>query len=161
MYSLRIQYTIQYMFSQSHTHMHVISDNSWQAQWTDYTCGGFIKGILRWVRCTKSLRVLFLHRRPPSWTTLVLFSRAVFIFNELAYGVGIVGGGMMVTSELWRNKQTNSRVLNDIGRNSLLGNRKKIAKFLMRTFACSTFLYEWTEWHDVDITAEITAELGL
>ncbi len=34
------------------------------------TSGGFIKGILRGVRCTKSLRVLFLHRRPPSWTTL-------------------------------------------------------------------------------------------
>ncbi len=48
--------------------------------------GGFIKGILRWVRCTKSLRVLFLHRRPPSWTTLVLYSRAVFIFNEPALG---------------------------------------------------------------------------
>jgi hypothetical protein len=33
--------------------------------------------------------------------------------------------------------------LNDIGRNSLMGNRKKIAKFLMRTFTCrSTFLYE-------------------
>jgi hypothetical protein len=47
--------------------------------------GGFIKGILRGVRCTKSLRVLFLHRRPPSWTTLVLYSRAVFIFNEPAY----------------------------------------------------------------------------
>jgi hypothetical protein len=32
--------------------------------------------------------------------------------------------------------------LNDIGRNCLLGNRKKIAKFIMRTFACrSTFLY--------------------
>jgi hypothetical protein len=32
--------------------------------------------------------------------------------------------------------------LNDIGRNSLLGSRKKIAKFLMRTFTCrSTFLY--------------------
>jgi hypothetical protein len=32
--------------------------------------------------------------------------------------------------------------LNDIGRNSLLGNRKKIAKFLMRTFTCrSTFLF--------------------
>jgi hypothetical protein len=32
--------------------------------------------------------------------------------------------------------------LNDIGRNSLLGYRKKIAKFLMRTFTCrSTFLY--------------------
>jgi hypothetical protein len=33
--------------------------------------------------------------------------------------------------------------LNDIGRNFMLGNRKKIAKFLMRTFTCrSTFLYE-------------------
>jgi hypothetical protein len=33
--------------------------------------------------------------------------------------------------------------LNDIGRNSWLGNRKKIAKFLMRTFTCrSTFLYD-------------------
>jgi hypothetical protein len=32
--------------------------------------------------------------------------------------------------------------LNDIGRNCLLGNRKKIAKYLMRTFTCcSTFLY--------------------
>jgi hypothetical protein len=50
-----------------------------------FTYGGFIKGILRGVRCTKSLRVLFLHRRPPSWTTLVLYSRAVFIFNEPAY----------------------------------------------------------------------------
>jgi hypothetical protein len=49
-----------------------------------YTVGGVIKGILRGVRCTKSLRVLFLHRRPPSWTTLVLYSRAVFIFNEPA-----------------------------------------------------------------------------
>jgi hypothetical protein len=30
---------------------------------------------------------------------------------------------------------------NDIGRNCLLGHRKKIAKFLMRTFTCrSTFL---------------------
>jgi hypothetical protein len=45
------------------------------------TDGGFIKGILRGVRCTKSLRVLFLHRRPPSWTTLVLYSGAVFIFK--------------------------------------------------------------------------------
>jgi hypothetical protein len=32
--------------------------------------------------------------------------------------------------------------LNYIGRNCLLGHRKKIAKFLMRTFTCrSTFLY--------------------
>ncbi len=51
------------------------------------TYGEFIKGILRGFRCTKSLRVLFLHRRPPSWTTLVLYSRAVFIFNEPDYSV--------------------------------------------------------------------------
>jgi hypothetical protein len=38
---------------------------------------------------------------------------------------------------------SNSWILNDIGRKSLLGNRKKIAKFLMRTFTCrSTFLYD-------------------
>ncbi len=38
---------------------------------------------------------------------------------------------------------SNSWILNDIGRNSLLGNRKKIAKFLMSTFTCrSTFLYD-------------------
>jgi hypothetical protein len=36
------------------------------------------------------------------------------------------------------NKQTN--FLNDIGRNSLLGNRKKIAKFLMRTFYLPLYL---------------------
>ncbi len=35
---------------------------------------------------------------------------------------------------------------NDIGRNFLLGNRKKIAKFLMRTFTCrSTFLFDPNE----------------
>ncbi len=46
------------------------------------TVTGFIRGILRGVRYAKSLRVLFLHRRSPSWTTLVLYSRVVFIFNE-------------------------------------------------------------------------------
>jgi hypothetical protein len=36
--------------------------------------------------------------------------------------------------------------LNDIGRNCSLGYRKKIAKFLMRTFTCrSTFLYGWNQ----------------
>jgi hypothetical protein len=47
-----------------------------------YSKTGFIRGILRGVRYAKSLRVLFLHRRSPSWTTLVLYSRVVFIFNE-------------------------------------------------------------------------------
>ncbi len=44
------------------------------------------------------------------------------------------------------SKHASSKILNDIGRNSLLENRKKIAKFLMRTFTCrSTFLYA----HDI------------
>ncbi len=60
--------------------------------------GGFIKGILRGVRCTKSLRVLFLHRRPPSWTTLVLYSRAVFIFNEPALCVPVVSVYLLLES---------------------------------------------------------------
>ncbi len=48
----------------------------------DESSTGFIRGILRGVRYAKSLRVLFLHRRSPFWTTLVLYSRVVFIFNE-------------------------------------------------------------------------------
>jgi hypothetical protein len=39
---------------------------------------------------------------------------------------------------------TNSRIFSDIVRNCLLGNRKKIAKFLMKTFTYrSIFLYGW------------------
>ncbi len=55
--------------------------------WRKKFYGGFIKGVLRGVRCTKSLGVLFLHRRLPSWTTLVLYSRAVFIFNEPTFSL--------------------------------------------------------------------------
>ncbi len=47
--------------------------------YTPPTYTGFIRGGVRYA---KSLRVLFLHRRSPSWTTLVLYSRAVFIFND-------------------------------------------------------------------------------
>jgi hypothetical protein len=79
----------------------------------------------------------------------------------------------------------NSWILNDIGRNSLLGNKKKIAKFLMRTFTCrSTFLYAKNEergryraystdikatrsslilsvpWHCVFTQSVITAQIG-
>jgi hypothetical protein len=48
-----------------------------------------------------------------------------------------------------------------IGRNCLLGNGKKIAKFLMRTFTCrSTFLYACTsprffELNDVEKAKEV------
>jgi hypothetical protein len=48
----------------------------------------------------------------------------------------------IIVGDYCNNKQTNSWILNDIGRISLLGSRKKIAKFLMRTFTCrSAFLY--------------------
>jgi hypothetical protein len=63
--------------------------------------GGFIKGILRGVRCTKSLRVLFLHRRPPSWTTLVLYSRAVFFFNEPASSLSHINSERVIQSHLY------------------------------------------------------------
>jgi hypothetical protein len=58
------------MTSEIHTKQSINEENSSLS--LKSTFGGFIKGILRGVRCTKSLRVLFLHRRPPSWTTLVL-----------------------------------------------------------------------------------------
>jgi hypothetical protein len=57
---------------------------------------GFIRGILRGVRYAKSLRVLFLHRRSPSWTTLVLYSRAVFIFNEPTICIKELRSGMFI-----------------------------------------------------------------
>jgi hypothetical protein len=42
-------------------------------------------------------------------------------------------------------KYCSSRIFSDIDRNYLLGNRKKTAKFLMRTFTCrSTFLYAFS-----------------
>ncbi len=50
-------------------------------------------------------------------------------------------------NSIFRFKYCNSWLFSDIGRNNdyLLGNRKQIAKFLMRTFAChSTFLYAYT-----------------
>jgi hypothetical protein len=56
------------------------------------------------------------------------------IFNIQNLMLQCVGG--------WRLVKQQANFLNDIGRNSLLGNGKKIAKFLMRTFTCrSTFLY--------------------
>ncbi len=65
-------------------------------QYSIQTVTGFIRGILRGVRYAKSLRVLFLHRRSPSWTTLVLYSRVVFIFNEPTKCV-TVGGVLKCT----------------------------------------------------------------
>jgi hypothetical protein len=48
---------------------------------------------------------------------------------------------VFVPSDFW-GEVSNSKILNDISRNFLLGSRKKIAKCLMRTFTCrSTFLY--------------------
>ncbi len=60
-----------------------------------------------------------------------------------------------------RSKHASSKILNDIGRNSLLGNRKKIAKFLMRTFTCrSTFLYGPSPSHIVEPLRPYTVKKG-
>jgi hypothetical protein len=49
--------------------------------------------------------------------------------------------------------------LDDIGRNYLLGQRKKIAKFLMRTFTCSsTVLYDWGKSLPVEVGQEGAAQ---
>jgi hypothetical protein len=59
----------------------------------------------------------------PSWT---VYPIVAYVF------VPAVLGEKIPAAEFW----------NDIGRNCLLGHRKKIAKFLMRIFTCrSTFLY--------------------
>jgi hypothetical protein len=42
-----------------------------------------------------------------------------------------------------RSKQAFSKILNDIGRNSLLGNRKKIAKFFNEDFYLPLYLPLW------------------
>ncbi len=74
------------------------------------TYGGFIKGILRGVRCTKSLRVLFLHRRPPSWTNLVLYSRAEFIFNEPAFRHPFCGNMCTLRFETTKEKKSPKKI---------------------------------------------------
>ncbi len=56
-------------------------------------------------------------------------------------------------------------ILHDIGRNSLLGNRKKIAKFLMSTFTYrSTFLYgptiSWGESRILFLSVLINCRAG-
>ncbi len=56
-------------------------------------------------------------------------------------------GCFCLSSFCFWGEVSNSWILNDIGRNFLLGNGKKIAKCLMRTFTCrSTFLYGRV-WH--------------
>ncbi len=43
-------------------------------------------GLTSAAQSIQSLGVLFAHRRSPSWTTLVLYSRVVFFFNEPTNG---------------------------------------------------------------------------
>jgi hypothetical protein len=67
-------FTVQAPYS---THSPIPSNSIYTV--LQHTFGGFIKGILRGVRCNKSLRELFLHRRPPSWTTLVLLKSSIHL----------------------------------------------------------------------------------
>jgi hypothetical protein len=51
--------------------------------------GWFIRCMLIGVICAKSIRVLFLHRWFPSWTTFVLYLRVLLLFNEPGYRYAI------------------------------------------------------------------------
>ncbi len=97
----------------------------------------------------------------PSWTFLpFLFLLILYSFPYTLYNVHVltptctvlyvISCAVNIRLQLYtcfltmRSKHASSEILNAIGRNSLLGNRKKIAKFLMRTFTCrSTFLYAY------------------
>ncbi len=93
--------------------------------------------------------VLFLQTKPsfcrlfacPSWTFLPNYRLSEYTRCG-------DGGG-------WVRMETGIVSVLCIGRNCLLGNGKKIAKFLMRTFACrSTFLYGCCCWGIVSIRLE-------
>ncbi len=73
------------------------------------------------------------------FTTLNISDPTQWLHLWITQGVGAVGGVMGTSDTTSRH----SWILVGIGRNTLVGNRKKIAKFLMRTFTCrSTFLYD-------------------
>ncbi len=99
------------------------------------SCTGFIRGILRGVRYAKSLRVLFSHRRSPSWTTLLLYSRVVFFFNEPTIGVPrcvrVLQTGQMY---LWATVQ-----------DGVSGLEKQLQLFLLRKskYGCSLSYVYW------------------
>jgi hypothetical protein len=68
--------------------------------------------------------------------TYLSITRAAYVFVPSVFGGNIPAAEFGTIS---------------IGRNCLLGHRKKIAKFLMRIFSCrSTFLYALD--HQVDVT---------
>jgi hypothetical protein len=61
-------------------------------------------------------------------------------FKSISRSVNMFISVFMI--QILYNIRPTAEFFSDIGRNCLLRNRKKIAKFLMRTFTCrSTFLY--------------------
>ena len=62
--------------------------------------------------------------------------RSYSVIENERFGLVFVKTLSIISGTAW--------ILNDIGRNSLLRNRKKIAKFLMRTFTCR-YLPLWEE----------------
>ncbi len=132
MYSLP---NILYMFScGSHTHMYSMWSAALNKRLQLYICFLTTRRSLQ----THPLTLF-------QYALLKYFLRCQIIQNnsdpaQWLHRVWGRGGGD--DGNYWHNKQMNSRILNDIGRNSLLGKRKKIAKFVMRTFTYrSTFLY--------------------
>jgi hypothetical protein len=92
---------------------------------------------------------MFMYRQQLLYLLLFMYSLPyiLYMFSPICmWSAALNKPGSVITQGMGGrgsdNKQTNSWILNDLGRNSLLGKRKKIAKFLMRTFTYrSTFLY--------------------
>ncbi len=91
---------------------------------------------------------MFMYRQQLRYLLLLMYSLPYIMYMFFSPTAALNKPGSVITKGMGAggrgddNKQTNSWILNDLRRNSLLGKRKKIAKFLMRTFTYrSTFLY--------------------
>jgi hypothetical protein len=62
-----------------------------------------------------------------------MFAWSQLDFSAIPVSISAVSLTSLCSFSVW-GEVSNSLILNDIGRNFLLGNRKKIAKCLMRTF---------------------------
>ncbi len=125
----------------------ILSTKSWlpppRTEGASFT--GFIRGILRGVRYAKSLRVLFLHRRSPSWTTLVLYSRAVFIFNEPTNCLSETNGG----AGLRREEICRRMPRNFFSSSQFQRKPKSLVFFQSINFLCCTLTKNIEKWHFV------------
>ncbi len=78
------------------------------------------------------------------WILKLLSGSSIFkLLNLCGNLLSVYPSCLCIFSFCFWGKYLNSWIWNDNDRNCLLGHRKKISKFLVRTFTCrSTFLYD-------------------